>query len=100
MLDATASDAPFDTVVVVMMENRSFDHLLGWTGTDAAYLDAGRQRYGADFAIDGSQTQTYTDAQGQAVATHWLPGTRATSTRTRGAARTSPATGGTRAACR
>src|SRR5690242_2730141 len=24
------SDAPFDTVVVVMMENRSFDHLLGW----------------------------------------------------------------------
>jgi phospholipase C len=23
-------DAPFDTVVVVMMENRSFDHLLGW----------------------------------------------------------------------
>jgi phospholipase C len=25
-----ASDAPFDTVVVVMMENRSFDHILGW----------------------------------------------------------------------
>ena len=24
------SDAPFDTVVVVMMENRSFDALLGW----------------------------------------------------------------------
>jgi phospholipase C len=23
-------DAPFDTVVVVMMENRSFDHFLGW----------------------------------------------------------------------
>ena len=23
-------DAPFDTVVVLMMENRSFDHLLGW----------------------------------------------------------------------
>src|ERR1700761_8294958 len=22
--------APFDTVVVLMMENRSFDHLLGW----------------------------------------------------------------------
>ncbi|MDQ1365139.1 MAG: Phosphoesterase family, partial [Acidimicrobiaceae bacterium] len=21
---------PFDTVVVVMLENRSFDHLLGW----------------------------------------------------------------------
>jgi phospholipase C len=24
------ADAPFDTVVVMMMENRSFDHLLGW----------------------------------------------------------------------
>jgi phospholipase C len=23
-------DAPFDTVVVLMMENRSFDHMLGW----------------------------------------------------------------------
>src|SRR3954467_15517722 len=25
-----ASEAPFDTVVVLMMENRSFDHMLGW----------------------------------------------------------------------
>jgi len=24
------AEAPFDTVVVLMMENRSFDHLLGW----------------------------------------------------------------------
>lgn len=24
------SDAPFDTVVVLMMENRSFDHMVGW----------------------------------------------------------------------
>ena len=24
------ADAPFDTVVVLMMENRSFDHVLGW----------------------------------------------------------------------
>ncbi len=73
--NAPAKEAPFDTLVVVMMENRSFDHLLGWTGTDAAYLDAGRQRYGANFTIDGNQAQTYVDAQGQEVATHWLPGT-------------------------
>jgi phospholipase C len=26
----TPGEAPFDTVVVLMMENRSFDHLLGW----------------------------------------------------------------------
>jgi phospholipase C len=25
-----AAEAPFDTVVVLMMENRSFDHVLGW----------------------------------------------------------------------
>jgi phospholipase C len=73
VLDASANDAPFDTLVVVMMENRSFDHLLGWTGSDAAYLAAGHQRYGADFTIDGNQAQTYLDAQGQEVATHWLP---------------------------
>ena len=42
VFDAPAAEAPFDTVVVVMMENRSFDHFLGWLGTDAAYLDAGR----------------------------------------------------------
>jgi len=39
------SDAPFDVVVVLMMENRSFDHLLGWLpGANAvqqglSYLD-------------------------------------------------------------
>jgi phospholipase C len=75
VLDASAADAPFDTIVVVMMENRSFDHMLGWTGTDAAYLDAGRQRYGADFHIDGNQAQTFIDVHGKKVATHWLPGT-------------------------
>ena len=29
-LAATGVDAPFDHVVVLMMENRSFDHFLGW----------------------------------------------------------------------
>jgi phospholipase C len=38
--------APFDTVVVLMMENRSFDHLLGWLPSgkgkpdDLEYVDA------------------------------------------------------------
>lgn len=41
-------EAPFDTVVILMMENRSFDHVLGWLpGAN------GRQ-----------QGLTYTDAQG------------------------------------
>jgi phospholipase C len=39
-----ADQAPFDTVVVLMMENRSFDHMLGWMpGTngrqDLTFLD-------------------------------------------------------------
>lgn len=28
--NTAAAEAPFDTVVVLMMENRSFDHMLGW----------------------------------------------------------------------
>ena len=28
--DNGSSEPPFDTVVVLMMENRSFDHMLGW----------------------------------------------------------------------
>ena len=36
------SDCPIDTVVVLMMENRSFDHYLGWLGADEQYLERGR----------------------------------------------------------
>ena len=36
ILDAPASEAPIDTIVVLMMENRSFDHYLGWLGDDAS----------------------------------------------------------------
>jgi phospholipase C len=47
----TPSTAPFDHVIVVMMENRSFDHFLGWLpGADGHQAD-----------------QTYTDTNG---ATH------------------------------
>jgi phospholipase C len=47
-------DAPFDTVVVLMMENRSFDHVLGWLpGAN------GRQE-GLEFAdIDGVTNKTW-----------------------------------------
>ena len=43
---------PLDHVVVVMMENRSFDHYLGWLE-----------------AADGSQHETYTAPSGEAVPT-------------------------------
>ena len=77
MLDRSAAEAPFDTVVVVVMENRSFDHFFGWLGTDAAYLAAGQARYGSRFRIDGRQDLTYRDPQGGEVATYWLPGATA-----------------------
>ena len=47
VLDHAATECPIDTVVVLMMENRSFDHYLGWLGTDGAYLDEGRRRWGS-----------------------------------------------------
>ena len=72
LLDHAAVDAPIDTVVVLMMENRSFDHYLGWLGADDAYLDAGRRRYGSHFEIDARTDLTYRDAAGKRVGTHHL----------------------------
>jgi len=50
-LPASGADAPFDRVVFLMMENRSFDHLLGWLpGADGrqaglAYTDTAGVTY-------------------------------------------------------
>ena len=41
ILDLPASEAPIDHVVILMMENRSFDHYLGWLGRDAGFLERG-----------------------------------------------------------
>ena len=48
---------PIDHVVVVMMENRSVDHYLGWYGKE-------NRRF------DGTQDRTYLNAAGEPVATH------------------------------
>jgi phospholipase C len=61
VLDHPASESPIDTIVVLMMENRSIDHYLGWLATDQSYLELGRSRYGASFAFDGVQRQTFPD---------------------------------------
>ncbi len=51
-----APNLPLDTIVVLMMENRSFDHYLGWLP-----------------GADGRQAGlTYTDAAGQSFETHRL----------------------------
>jgi len=49
----SARNMPLDHVVVVMMENRSFDHYFGWLGDVA----------------DASQHQSYRDPDGKLVAT-------------------------------
>jgi phospholipase C len=56
-------------VVIVMMENRSFDHYFGWLANDEAYLEEGRRRYGPTFHVDGRVLQHYRDPAGQMVAT-------------------------------
>jgi phospholipase C len=56
-----------------MLENRSFDHYLGWLATDEQYLDAGRSRYGRTFAVTGRQDLRYENKEGRRVATAHLP---------------------------
>jgi phospholipase C len=72
LLDLPAAAAPIDHVVVVMLENRSFDHWLGWLANDQAWLEAGRTRHGAGFTVAGQQQQTFTGPTGP-VGTRHLP---------------------------
>src|SRR4051794_18597297 len=57
VLDGPVTESGIDTVVIVMMENRSFDSYFGWLARDDAYLDAGRSKYGAKFAVNGKSEQ-------------------------------------------
>jgi phospholipase C len=70
MLELPATESGIDHVVVVMMENRSFDHWLGWLGEDHRYLDAGRSRYGWRFSVDGNQHQTIVGPSGPVRTEH------------------------------
>src|SRR5262249_33525026 len=69
MLGRPASESPIDTVVVLMMENRSFDHYLGWLGNDEGYLDEGRRRYGKGFHVNGRVHESYRDPFGTEIPT-------------------------------
>jgi phospholipase C len=70
MLECRPSDSEITHVVVVMMENRSFDHWVGWLADDREYLDAGRRRYGHRFCVDGKQRQTIAGPEGPVATTH------------------------------
>jgi phospholipase C len=70
ILNFPAADAPIDHVVIVMMENRSFDHWLGWLADDPGYLAAGMSRYGPGFTVAGQQHQTFPSTSGPVDTTH------------------------------
>ncbi len=74
VLDHSVHDCPIDHVVLLMMENRSFDHYLGWLGTDEAYLDAGRRRYGKKFQVDARLDLSYPNPAGELVDVYPLVG--------------------------
>jgi phospholipase C len=69
VLNHPARECPVDTVVVLMMENRSFDHYFGHLATDDAYLEEGRRAHGKDFAINGRIDLHYRNVAGTQVPT-------------------------------
>ena len=71
-IDGSPGDCPVDTVVVLFLENRSFDHMLGWLGSDPGYIEAGRRRYGSSFAVDAMTQARYRDRDGKSVDTYAL----------------------------
>ena len=73
VLDVAAKEAPIDHVVVLMMENRSFDHFLGWLATDERFIENGRARHGRRFYVEGDQSQAFRDPRGRRVSTYYLP---------------------------
>jgi phospholipase C len=62
--DAAPGDCGIDHVVVLMMENRSFDSYFGWLRNDHRYMTQGLSRYGWKFRVDGEQQQRFLDAEG------------------------------------
>src|SRR5262249_22785576 len=69
MLDGAPADSGIDTVVIAMMENRSFDSYFGWLARDERYLEHGKSRYGRSFAINGKSFQEFRGPGGTPVKT-------------------------------
>jgi phospholipase C len=70
--DQSPVDSPIDTVVIVMMENRSFDHWLGWLGDDQAYLATGASMYGKYFRVNADNRLTYQGPSGPQDTEHMI----------------------------
>jgi phospholipase C len=72
MLDVPAAQAPLNHIVILMMENRSFDHWLGWLSKDETWMEAGKRTYGGDFNVDAKLDQRFTGASGDVATAHML----------------------------
>ncbi len=64
VLEVAPGDSGIDNIVIVMMENRSFDAYLGWLARDLRYLASGWYRHGWFFHVNGNQFQSYVDPAG------------------------------------
>jgi phospholipase C len=73
VLDLPAVESPIETVVVLMMENRSFDHYLGWLASDDSYMENGLKSFGRSFRVGGDTDQSFPDPSGGSVDTYYLP---------------------------
>jgi phospholipase C len=69
ILNSPAAECPIDTILVLTMENRSFDHYFGHLATDQQYMDDGRSLYGKDFSLNGNIDVHYRDVYGTKVRT-------------------------------
>ena len=72
MISGAATDSPINTVVIVMMENRSFDHWLGWLGTHEGYKESGRRQFGKFFDIDANNQATVDGPNGPESTRHMI----------------------------
>ena len=70
VLDGPPGSSGIDTIVVCMMENRSFDSYLGWLARDQRYLDRGRSLYGGSFFVNGKSFQQFRAPDGTMVPTN------------------------------
>src|SRR6266566_2738445 len=69
ILNSPAAECPINTILVLTMENRSFDHYFGHLATDQQYMDDGRRLYGKDFSLNGTIDMHYRDLAGSNVPT-------------------------------
>ncbi len=70
VLNRPAAESGIDTVVVCMMENRSFDSYFGWLARDDTYIENGQRLHRERFRVNGRSFQAYPDSDGTHVDTY------------------------------